>query len=236
MGDTMTIGGNSVKLKTSSTELNRFLEFRNKYQTGDYKVKFKNRKGDFSLELYKSIRLPLIGKIGYGQCVMSIDISLSQLGFAQSLYLSSFRSDGDFGRENKLNFAEYKAYVMHGFNENATNSPMDLMHACLGFAAETGEVLDAIKKHVFHGKPLDRVNLISEFGDSEWYRAALLSLLDISQADILAANKAKLDSRYPHGRRDLIFRDTKIEYDRMSNVINGSNNHEPQSHQNHKKP
>lgn len=227
MGDTMYVGGNgTAKIKTTTAELNQFIEFRSKYSTGEYKVKLKNRKGDFSLELYKCIKLPIIGKIGYGDRVMSIDVSLGQLAFAHSLYMSSFKSDGSFGRENKINFAEYKAYVMHGFNENATNSPMDLMHACLGMSGELGEVQDAIKKYVFHGKPLDKVKIIEELGDRIWYDTAFLSLMDISLADVLTANKAKLDSRYKDGRRDLVFRDTKVEYELMTKALNGNGHHE----------
>lgn len=226
MGDT--IGGNGTKFKASGAELNQFLEFRTKYQTGEYKVKLRNRKGEFSLELYKSVRFPFIGKIGYGQRVMSIDISLSQLGFAQSLYLSSFKGDNSFGRENKINFAEYKAYVMHGFNENATHTPMDLMHACIGMSGELGEVHDAIKKYVFHGKPLDKTKIIEELGDKYWYDTAFLALMDISLADVLMANKIKLDSRYRDGRRDLMFRDTKIEYELMTKALNGDGDHHQQ--------
>jgi len=227
MGDTMHVGGNGeVKAKLKPAELNQFLEFRSRYQTGEYKVKLRNRRGEFTLELYPCFRLPFIGKIGYGKSVMSVDVSLSQLGFAHSLYMSSFRGDGSFGRENKINFAEYKAYVMHGFNENATNSPMDLMHACIGMSGELGEVHDAIKKYVFHGKPLDKVKIIEELGDRIWYDTAFLALMDISLADVLTANKVKLDSRYADGRRDLMFRDTKIEYELMTKALNGNGKEE----------
>lgn len=208
--------------------MNHFSEFRDKHSTGAYKVKFRVKKGQFALELYKCYKLPIIGKVAHGKPVHTIDISISQLSFAHSLYMSSFKAENTFGRENKINFAEYKAYVMHGFMENATHSPMDLMHACIGMSGELGEVHDAIKKYVFHGKPLDKIKIIEETGDFVWYFAVFLSLMDISFADVLVANKIKLDSRYKDGRRDLMFRNTKVEYELMDEALNGngqSNNH-----------
>jgi len=92
-------------------------------------------------------------------------------------------------------------------------------------SGELGEVQDAIKKYVFHGKPLDRIKIIEESGDFMWYLTAFFCLMDIAIADVLTANKIKLDSRYKNGRRDLMFRDTKIEYDLMHNALNGKNPH-----------
>ena len=34
-----------------------------------------------------------------------------------------------------------------------------LLHAGIGLATESGELLDALKKHIFYGKELDAVNL-----------------------------------------------------------------------------
>ena len=37
-----------------------------------------------------------------------------------------------------------------------------LLHAGIGLSTEAGEFLDALKKHIFYGKELDRVNLKEE--------------------------------------------------------------------------
>ena len=37
-----------------------------------------------------------------------------------------------------------------------------LLHAGMGLSTEAGEFLDALKKHIFYGKELDRVNLAEE--------------------------------------------------------------------------
>jgi NTP pyrophosphatase (non-canonical NTP hydrolase) len=42
-------------------------------------------------------------------------------------------------------------------------------HSVLGLKTEAGEALDALKRHVFYGLPLNTVNLAEEIGDLAWY-------------------------------------------------------------------
>lgn len=42
---------------------------------------------------------------------------------------------------------------------------------CLGVFGETGEVVDLVKKHSFHHKPVDPSKIASEIGDVLWYIA-----------------------------------------------------------------
>lgn len=72
-----------------------------------------------------------------------------------------------------------------------------LMHCAVGIAGEAGELLDAIKKTWVYGKLLDRANVIEELGDIEFYAEALRTLLDIDRDEVIAANIAKLERRYP---------------------------------------
>lgn len=72
-----------------------------------------------------------------------------------------------------------------------------LMHCAVGIAGEAGELLDAIKKTWVYGKSLDRANVIEELGDIEFYAEALRTLLDIDRDEVIAANVAKLERRYP---------------------------------------
>lgn len=69
----------------------------------------------------------------------------------------------------------------------------------IGLAGESGEVNDSLKKHVWHGKPLDRDHLIEEVGDVLWYADRLLWLLDSTMEECLEVNVAKLRARYPDG-------------------------------------
>src|SRR5690554_4006225 len=49
----------------------------------------------------------------------------------------------------------------------------NLLHMTCGVSGEAGELLDAIKKHVFYRKPLDMENVIEELGDIEFYLEGL---------------------------------------------------------------
>lgn len=77
------------------------------------------------------------------------------------------------------------------------NSGMAL--AALGLAGESGEVVDLVKKYLFHGKPLDRDKLILELGDVRWYLESFAIHLGVSVEDIERANIAKLRARFPAG-------------------------------------
>ena len=44
----------------------------------------------------------------------------------------------------------------------------DLVHAAMGLVTESGEFLDAIKKHMFYNKPLDKANLKEELDKCVW--------------------------------------------------------------------
>ena len=71
-----------------------------------------------------------------------------------------------------------------------------LLHGGIGLATEAGEFLDAIKKHVFYGKELDRVNLSEELGDLFWYCAIIADELGVPFTEIMDTNIKKLKARY----------------------------------------
>lgn len=70
------------------------------------------------------------------------------------------------------------------------------LHAVIGLATEAGEMLDALKKAIFYGKPLDRTNLIEEDGDVCWYRAVLADSQGYTFDESMEKNVAKLRARY----------------------------------------
>jgi NTP pyrophosphatase (non-canonical NTP hydrolase) len=74
-----------------------------------------------------------------------------------------------------------------------------LLNYALGVAGEAGELVDAVKKHVFHGHELNKSHLIKECGDVIWYATAIGLELGMSFEEILAMNVAKLMARYPEG-------------------------------------
>ncbi|MGI4993187.1 nucleoside triphosphate pyrophosphohydrolase family protein [Halobacteriovorax sp. GFR7] len=71
-----------------------------------------------------------------------------------------------------------------------------LLHAGIGLSTEAGEFLDALKKHIFYGKDLDRVNLAEELGDLFWYMAIVGDELGIKFEDVMERNITKLKARY----------------------------------------
>lgn len=69
----------------------------------------------------------------------------------------------------------------------------------LGLAGEAGEVVEHIKKGVFHQHGVDRDRLGKELGDVLWYIAGLCSTLELDLGDVMQANIDKLKARYPDG-------------------------------------
>jgi NTP pyrophosphatase (non-canonical NTP hydrolase) len=69
----------------------------------------------------------------------------------------------------------------------------------LGLAGEAGEVVELIKKHVHHGRGLDRENLLKELGDVLWYLTLGAHLGGFTLEEVMDANIAKLRARFPHG-------------------------------------
>lgn len=69
--------------------------------------------------------------------------------------------------------------------------------AALKLNSESGELADALVKHLSYGQSLDRVNIIEECGDLLWYIALILEKLDASMETCMYDNIIKLSKRYP---------------------------------------
>lgn len=74
-----------------------------------------------------------------------------------------------------------------------------LNNAALGLAGESGEVCELIKKHKYHGHPLDRAKIKEELGDILWYIALACYALEVDMGVIAYENNEKLAARYPRG-------------------------------------
>lgn len=75
-----------------------------------------------------------------------------------------------------------------------------LNHMVMLLAGESGELVDAIKKHTIYGKDLDFVNVIEELGDIEFALEAIRKALGIHRDETLVMNIEKLLARYPNGK------------------------------------
>lgn len=103
--------------------------------------------------------------------------------------------------EEPMSPNEYQNECLRTANANPdTTTERDrLANWALGLAGEAGEVADALKKHLFHGKPLDRDALLKECGDVSWYLAVLASELGFTLDEVFLKNVEKLRARYPLG-------------------------------------
>lgn len=83
---------------------------------------------------------------------------------------------------------------------NRFNAPgiAEIFHAVAGICTEAGEMMDALKKYLIYGKPLDMVNLIEESGDMEWYNSLLIESIGTDYEKIFKTNIEKLRKRYPN--------------------------------------
>lgn len=83
---------------------------------------------------------------------------------------------------------------------NPKNTDQDnLLNFALGLAGEAGEVIELIKKHVYHGQPLDETKLKKELGDVQWYLSGLAKVRNLKLSDVGEHNIAKLRARFPQG-------------------------------------
>lgn len=69
----------------------------------------------------------------------------------------------------------------------------------LGLAGEAGEIVDIIKKVLYHSHELDTSALRQEVGDLLWYLTLLCETAGFTLDQAMQANVEKLRKRYPAG-------------------------------------
>jgi NTP pyrophosphatase (non-canonical NTP hydrolase) len=80
--------------------------------------------------------------------------------------------------------------------DSLTPMKCDISHAAYGIGTECGELMDAVKKHIYYNREIDRANVVEELGDLEFYMQALRSRLNITREETLKHNMEKLAERY----------------------------------------
>jgi NTP pyrophosphatase (non-canonical NTP hydrolase) len=75
----------------------------------------------------------------------------------------------------------------------------NLNQSGFGLAGESGEVVDEIKKVIFHGHFADRDRFKKELGDVLWYLTDIATTLGLTLSEIAEHNIEKLEKRYPNG-------------------------------------
>ena len=84
-----------------------------------------------------------------------------------------------------------------------TPDGIDLTHAAMGIAGESGEVVDLIKKAVVNGHELDNEKVKEEVGDLLFYLQMVGMTCGFTLERAMLDNMAKLTHRYPDGYSDL---------------------------------
>lgn len=99
-----------------------------------------------------------------------------------------------------MEYTEYEVLSSRTFanrKEPLSEHATDLLHCAIGISTESGELLDAFKKHIYYGKPLDMVNVGEELADCMWYISNLCRLTNLDFNTLLENNINKLKVRYP---------------------------------------
>lgn len=119
---------------------------------------------------------------------------------AESCRLDLVKKQSIYNQDKGLFIGHIETHRFKDFKP--TPSQCELLHAAIGIAGEAGELLDAVRKHVFDGQPLDRENVIEELGDLCFYMEAAMQAVGVSREEIEQRNQAKLSKRYEGGYSD----------------------------------
>jgi len=129
-----------------------------------------------------------------GDTVLEI-ARLKDLVRSQEETIAYFASQGADKYKTKALVTESTPEFVIG--DNAKRKLSRIMHAAMGVVTESGELMDALKKHLMYGRALDYTNLVEEAGDIMWYIALLSDALGVPLSEIMNRNLDKLAKRYP---------------------------------------
>lgn len=100
---------------------------------------------------------------------------------------------------NNMHFAEYQNLARRTDMGNMISQNEAIKCWMMGLAGETGELIDIIKKHYYHNRPLNPDEVEKELGDILWYLSMAANDLGFDLETIAAKNIEKLMKRYPNG-------------------------------------
>jgi NTP pyrophosphatase (non-canonical NTP hydrolase) len=88
-------------------------------------------------------------------------------------------------------------HVLALASEKTLEDPM--LNATLGLVGESGEIVDIVKKWIFHDHYLAEEHLVEELGDVVYYVFMMMHALNVTLDEVMEVNIAKLKDRYPEG-------------------------------------
>lgn len=95
-----------------------------------------------------------------------------------------------------MDFNEYQSKVKRTMKPT---NPSEVEDYTIGLVGEVGELINYLKKFLFHGHNLDKLHVEEELGDILWYLCALANSMNLSMDDVAYKNIIKLEKRYPNG-------------------------------------
>lgn len=98
-----------------------------------------------------------------------------------------------------LEFNHFQIWVASKMKSDFASPNEAIACNAMGLAGETGELIDYLKKSLFHHKIGQRSDLVKELGDILFYTAAVARLLGIDLSEAVVAVHTKLEARYPEG-------------------------------------
>ena len=101
-----------------------------------------------------------------------------------------------------MDIEEYQEKALRTVNTRLSRKDQ-LSNLCMGLAGESGEVVDYIKKCMYHNHKLYKQDIIKELGDVMWYLTNIATFFNIPMDIILNENIKKLEERYPDGFSEL---------------------------------
>ena len=119
---------------------------------------------------------------------------------AESCRLDLVKKQSIYNQDKGLFIGHIETHRFKDFKP--TPEQCELLHAAIGIAGEAGELLDAVRKHVFDEQPLDEDNVIEEMGDLCFYLEAAMQVVNAFRYEVEQENQAKLSKRYEGGYTD----------------------------------
>jgi NTP pyrophosphatase (non-canonical NTP hydrolase) len=96
---------------------------------------------------------------------------------------------------SKTNLTSFQKECLRTW-DTSRDSKEQMVEVIFGIIGEAGELVDELKKHMFHGHPLNPKTISLELGDLLYYTNMLASLINLSMYDVVEDNIHKRNVRY----------------------------------------
>lgn len=126
-------------------------------------------------------------------CLWKMVIGSEEITSYQKAVKSTTTSQQAMTPEAYLRDAQRTLQVKKRINSD----DISFLHMAIGLSGEVGEIVEIIKKAVFHNKPLSKEYLADEIGDALYYLTILADLIGYDLTEIMSRNNQKLRQRYP---------------------------------------